>query len=59
MLAATLKGALVMGLMAGTISQPAPGETGDKVVEAEQVRPLHYLLETEISQPDEIILMWM
>lgn len=58
MLAATLKGSFIMAMASGQLASGEPVEV-EKRQSVAQEEALHYLLEVELFQGDDIIIRWI
>lgn len=59
MLAATLKGTFIIGMAAGQLSASEPVAV-EKLEPLQQTQPkVHYLLEVELYEGDDIIVRWL
>lgn len=60
MLAATLKGTMLMGLTALALEQAAPTiEDSARAAPPPPQPGIQLLIETETTRPDEILLIWL
>ena len=59
MLVATLKGTFIMAMAAGQLAVVEQVESENVVPVQQQQQPLHYLLEVELYDSDDIIVRWL